>query len=319
MRAGRTGGASSIDPFASPGCGSAHPGSSRPRASRASSSTRDALSGPAAHATTRACIELLASVERGSLLDAGCGSGVVAVAAVRLGFGPVHAVDIDPVAVDVARETVRLNGVAVAVRCADAVHDAVPPTDVVVANIELAAVEALLGRTPAAVAITSGYLVGDRPRAEGWERRRARRDRWLGGRRARAARTKLGVSMASFSVGFLGCKVSYTDAQAVRERLLRDGHIEVESGGDVAVVNTCCVTHEAVSKSRQALSRAARTHARVYVTGCGANLEGALSGLPETSRSSRARARRRLERSPATSARSRACRRTLASSGRARS
>ncbi len=87
--------------------------------------------------------------------------------------------------------------------------------------------------------------------------------------------------MASFTVGFLGCKVSYTDAQAVRERLLRDGHTEVESGGDVAVVNTCCVTNEAVSKSRQALSRAARTHARVYATGCGANLEGRSDGLPE--------------------------------------
>jgi threonylcarbamoyladenosine tRNA methylthiotransferase MtaB len=82
--------------------------------------------------------------------------------------------------------------------------------------------------------------------------------------------------MASFSVRFLGCKVSYADAQAVRERLLGDGHVEVEGAADVAVVNTCCVTHEAVSKSRQAVSRAARTHGRVYVTGCAANLAGAL-------------------------------------------
>ena len=82
--------------------------------------------------------------------------------------------------------------------------------------------------------------------------------------------------MATFSVRFLGCKVSYADAQAVRERLLGDGHVEVRGTGDVAVVNTCCVTHEAVSKSRQAVSRAARTHGRVYVTGCAANLQGAL-------------------------------------------
>jgi threonylcarbamoyladenosine tRNA methylthiotransferase MtaB len=87
--------------------------------------------------------------------------------------------------------------------------------------------------------------------------------------------------MASFSVRFLGCKVSYADAQAVRERLLRDGHREVERGGDVAVVNTCCVTHEAISKSRQAASRASRSHRRVYVTGCGANLDDAFAGLPE--------------------------------------
>jgi threonylcarbamoyladenosine tRNA methylthiotransferase MtaB len=84
--------------------------------------------------------------------------------------------------------------------------------------------------------------------------------------------------MASFSVSFLGCKVSYADGQAVRERLLRDGHVEAAGAGDVAVVNTCCVTHEAISKSRQAVSRAAQSHGRVYVTGCGANLRGAFDG-----------------------------------------
>ena len=86
--------------------------------------------------------------------------------------------------------------------------------------------------------------------------------------------------MASFSVRFLGCKVSYADAQAVRERLLGDGHVESSDTADVAVVNTCCVTHEAISKSRQVVSRAARSHGRVYVTGCGANLEGAFTPMP---------------------------------------
>ncbi len=87
--------------------------------------------------------------------------------------------------------------------------------------------------------------------------------------------------MARFSVAFLGCKVSHTDAQALRERLLADGHEETGGPGDVAVVNTCCVTHEAVRKSRKAAARAARTHGRVYVTGCGANLSGdAFAGLP---------------------------------------
>jgi threonylcarbamoyladenosine tRNA methylthiotransferase MtaB len=85
--------------------------------------------------------------------------------------------------------------------------------------------------------------------------------------------------MASFTTRFLGCKVSFADAQAVRERLLADGHAEATEGGDVAVVNTCCVTHEAVSKSRQAVSRAARTHRRVFVTGCAANLEGAFASV----------------------------------------
>src|SRR6188472_1385611 len=88
--------------------------------------------------------------------------------------------------------------------------------------------------------------------------------------------------MASFSVRFLGCKVSHVDAHALRERLLADGHEEWDGGADVAVVNTCCVTHEAVAKSRKEAARAARAHRRVYVTGCGANLAGdAFAGLPE--------------------------------------
>jgi threonylcarbamoyladenosine tRNA methylthiotransferase MtaB len=81
--------------------------------------------------------------------------------------------------------------------------------------------------------------------------------------------------MATFSTRFLGCKVSFADAQAIRERLLADGHDEVTDGGEIQVVNTCCVTHEAVSKSRQAASRAARSARSVYVTGCASNLEGA--------------------------------------------
>ena len=91
--------------------------------------------------------------------------------------------------------------------------------------------------------------------------------------------------MTTFSVRFLGCKVSHVDAHAVRERLLADGHSELDLGADVAVVNTCCVTNEAVAKSRKEAARAARTHRRVYVTGCGANLAGdAFAGLPENVR-----------------------------------
>ena len=78
--------------------------------------------------------------------------------------------------------------------------------------------------------------------------------------------------MATFTTRFLGCKVSFADEQAIRERLLADGHTEASGAADVAVINTCCVTNEAVSKSRQAAARAARKHGRVYVTGCAANL-----------------------------------------------
>jgi threonylcarbamoyladenosine tRNA methylthiotransferase MtaB len=88
--------------------------------------------------------------------------------------------------------------------------------------------------------------------------------------------------MATFSVRFLGCKVSHADAQALRERLLADGHEERTGAADIAVVNGCCVTNEAVGKSRQAAARAARSHRRVYLTGCAANLAGdSLATLPD--------------------------------------
>jgi threonylcarbamoyladenosine tRNA methylthiotransferase MtaB len=86
--------------------------------------------------------------------------------------------------------------------------------------------------------------------------------------------------MATFRVDFLGCKVSHADVHEVREALLRDGH-EERPDAEVAVISTCCVTNEAVAKSRKAASRAARTHAKVYVTGCAANLLDAFAGLPE--------------------------------------
>ena len=90
--------------------------------------------------------------------------------------------------------------------------------------------------------------------------------------------------MATFGVDFLGCKVSHADAQEIRERLAADGHVESSAAPDVAVISACCVTGEAVHKSRKAARRAARLASRVYVTGCGANLAGAFDGLPENVR-----------------------------------
>jgi threonylcarbamoyladenosine tRNA methylthiotransferase MtaB len=89
--------------------------------------------------------------------------------------------------------------------------------------------------------------------------------------------------MAGFRIDFLGCKVSHVDAHEVRERLLADGHVERDDDdADVAVISTCCVTNEAVAKSRKAAARAARTHRRVFVTGCAANLAGdAFASLPD--------------------------------------
>jgi ribosomal protein L11 methyltransferase len=124
--------------------------------------------GTGAHPTTRACIELISRLDRGGLLDAGCGSGVVAVAAARLGFDPVHGVDSEDVAVEVAVRTARANGVDASFARADVLADGLPRVDVVVANIELAVVERLLRRRPAPVAVTSGYLASDALRIDGW-------------------------------------------------------------------------------------------------------------------------------------------------------
>lgn len=88
--------------------------------------------------------------------------------------------------------------------------------------------------------------------------------------------------MATFSTRFLGCKVSFADTQAIRERLLSDGHTELRAGGEIQILNTCCVTHEAVSKSRQAAARAARSARAVYVTGCASRLDGAFAHAAES-------------------------------------
>jgi ribosomal protein L11 methyltransferase len=127
--------------------------------------------GTGAHPTTRLCIELLAGLpRRGSLLDVGCGSGVLAIAAARLGFGPIGAIDDDPVAVEVTRANGLANGVEIEARLVDALRDPLPAADTAVANVLLAPVEAILGRLRVGVAITSGYLVGEVPAHRGWER-----------------------------------------------------------------------------------------------------------------------------------------------------
>ena len=71
--------------------------------------------GTGLHPTTRACLGFLDDLARGrsglSFLDIGCGSGVLTIAAAKLGFRPADGVDNDPVAVPVARENAERNGV----------------------------------------------------------------------------------------------------------------------------------------------------------------------------------------------------------------
>ena len=119
--------------------------------------------GTGAHATTRLSLGLLIGVEPASLLDIGCGSGVLAVAAARLGFAPVTAVDFDPSAVEATRRNADRNGAEVEVEQADAAADELPAAEVAVANISLEAVEHILPRTRAGIALASGYLESERP------------------------------------------------------------------------------------------------------------------------------------------------------------
>jgi ribosomal protein L11 methyltransferase len=137
---------------------------------------RDALSvvvdpgrafGTGAHPTTRLCAEHLLAIPPGSLVDLGCGSGVLAVAAAKLGFEPVTALDVDPAAVEAARENAGVNGVEVAVARTDVLEEPLPVADVALANIELARSQRAAERVPAHVVITSGYLASDRPDPKG--------------------------------------------------------------------------------------------------------------------------------------------------------
>jgi ribosomal protein L11 methyltransferase len=124
--------------------------------------------GTGAHPTTRLCVELLATAPRGSLLDVGCGSGVLAIAAARLGYGPLAAIDDDPVAVEVTGANALANGVEVETAVVDAAAGPLPQAHLAVANILLGAVESVLPRLRTRFAITSGYLAGERPEASGW-------------------------------------------------------------------------------------------------------------------------------------------------------
>lgn len=85
--------------------------------------------------------------------------------------------------------------------------------------------------------------------------------------------------MATFSVRFLGCKVSQADVTLIRDALIDAGHVESERGrAEVHVVNTCALTVGAEKKSRKEASRAAR-RGMTFVTGCAANLNpGQFSG-----------------------------------------
>jgi ribosomal protein L11 methyltransferase len=120
--------------------------------------------GTGQHPTTRFCLEQLAGARnpalRQSFLDVGTGSGILAVAAAKLGYAPVRAFDFDPAAVRVAKENAQKNRVRIAIKRGDITKTSVGPTkyDVVCANLTADLLERCAGKLKQFVK-TAGLLV----------------------------------------------------------------------------------------------------------------------------------------------------------------
>ncbi len=131
--------------------------------------------GTGAHATTRSCLELLLELAdrgeaRGPLADWGTGSAVLAIAAAKLGWAPVVAVDHERAAVAAARENAERNGAAITVERLNLRDQPPPEAPTVVANLLTPLLVDLAARiADAAIAapttlVLSGLLAGEADR-----------------------------------------------------------------------------------------------------------------------------------------------------------
>jgi ribosomal protein L11 methyltransferase len=132
--------------------------------------------GTGAHPTTRLCLELMLELTPSSFVDLGCGSGVLAIAAAKLGFEPVYALDTEEAAVSAVQENAAANGVVIHALRADVLNDSLPDAAVAAANVTRALVESVAARLGAATLVASGYVSSERPDLAGW-RHEARKER----------------------------------------------------------------------------------------------------------------------------------------------
>jgi ribosomal protein L11 methyltransferase len=135
--------------------------------------------GTGAHPTTQLCLELLLELEPGSALDLGCGSGVLAIVAAKLGCTPVIALDADENAVAATRANARTNGVQIDVRLADVFGGELPASEIALANITRPALEMVAPRLRSTRVVSSGYLPTDQIELPSLRHvRRITRDGW---------------------------------------------------------------------------------------------------------------------------------------------
>jgi ribosomal protein L11 methyltransferase len=131
--------------------------------------------GTGGHGSTRAALELLQRLEPQPALDLGCGSGVLAIAALKLGFRPLQCFDLDPLAVEAAAENAARNGVTLTVAAADVLADPLPEAPLWLANLELGLLQRLLRRADLPRRIIASGMLGSetiggaqRVVADGW-------------------------------------------------------------------------------------------------------------------------------------------------------
>ena len=128
--------------------------------------------GTGLHPTTRLCLAMLEAVadrgealESARVLDVGCGSGILAIAAIRLGAARAVGVDIDPIAIEATAANAKRNGIARRIRArVGSLPSGDPPFEVVVANLIAGVLVPLAGPLhdelrPGGVLVASGIFI----------------------------------------------------------------------------------------------------------------------------------------------------------------